>query len=133
MLDLASSINNNVLLSTTIHDTCHQHHPPPPCVTTIPNSHCHSLPPSTTYNHGTQPTMEQPTAMWQHHVMSHNNHQHPSEYPPPFIPTHLTHTQHNNAARTRTMMAEARKTQPGHARMTCEDDNDKAMITTMWR
>jgi len=72
MLNLASSINNNLLLSTTIHDTCHHH----PHVTTIPNSHCCSLPSLTTYNHGTQPTTEQPTVTWQHHIMSHNDHQH---------------------------------------------------------
>jgi len=72
MLDLASSINNNILLSTTIHDTWHHH----PHVTTIPNNHCCSLLPSTAYNHGTQPTMEQPTATWQCHIMSHNDHQH---------------------------------------------------------
>jgi len=72
MLDLASSINNNILLSTTIHDTWHHR----PRVTTIPNNHCRSLLPSTAYNHGAQPTMEQPAATWQCHVTSHNDHQH---------------------------------------------------------
>jgi len=62
---------------------------------------------------------------------------HPGEYPPPFIPTHLAHTQHNNgltmwdnddAARTRTRTAEVRKKQmrrPWHKdnmTRTCKDD-----------
>jgi len=95
------------------------HHPrhlslaPPPPITTIPNSHCHSLPPSTAYNHGTQPTMEQPMAMWQHHVTSHNDHQHPGEYPPHSSqPTLLTHSTTTDRWRgTRMMTAEVRKTQ----------------------
>ena len=40
-------------------------------ITIIPNSHGCSQPPSTAYKHSTQP----PTAMWQCHVTSHNNHQ----------------------------------------------------------
>ena len=46
----------------------HHHHPH---VTTVPNSHGHSQPLSTTYNHGTWP----PTATWQRHVTSSNDHQ----------------------------------------------------------
>ena len=58
---------------------------------------------------------------------------HPGEYLPPFISTHLAHTQHNdgptmwdnkNVARTRTRMAEVRKTQDEEATAQGQHDQD---------
>jgi len=59
------------------HPLAFNHHPqhlaPPPLHHYHPQQ---PLLPLTAYNHSTQPTMEWPMAMWQCHIMSHNNHQH---------------------------------------------------------
>jgi len=147
MLDLASSINNTLLLSPTIHDTCHH----PPCITTIPNSlpltaTIDRLQPRHTTNNGTtnsdmatphhepqQPPVQPQTMkntrkrtqmMASTCKRTQATMRHPGEYPPLLIPTHLAHTQHDDGpmtwdkddtARTRTMAAEARKTQDEEA------------------
>jgi hypothetical protein len=75
--------NQQRSLSTTIHDIHDIHDTLHHCprVPTVPNRHRSSRPPSTAYSHGRQPPRAQPTATWQRHVTSRNDHPNDKERP----------------------------------------------------